>query len=465
MAKRIRFDKIIIIFIFLILLVTHLILIFHKSSPDPIDLILGRYSVLLAGLIIILFLIEVTFLYAFFKKYNFLKNIIFIVFPVILFCLILAEIFLRQFIAMGYIQSSRGNILDIYDKSTDERPFVLKKNYDTNVFDIEYKTQIHLNDIGIRDDRNIDQILSNDYRIMFMGDSFTFGWGVNYGERFCDLFNKYFLDKNAAAFSVGFADGNSPVDYEVFLRTQFDFFKPKVVVLGLCLLNDLVKNAVERILIKNENGEIISSSLKNLKVYNGLIVTSDFKQYNVENNSLFKTRVFLWNKFAVYRLFYRANNIMKNYLKSEFGKHDALDLPLYFLGDKFQPEFTETLESLYRIKRFLDERDCELIVFMIPTNFQISDYYIDGFDHEYDRELMQKSYEILEPQKSISQWLDAKNIKNIDPTLIFRKNDNKFNRLYYVLDGHWTCEGHKEVYNILAQYLIKNKMIPNDKRK
>ena len=113
----------------------------------------------------------------------------------------------------------------------------------------------------------------------------------------------------------------------------------------------------------------------------------------------------------------------------------------------------------------MDERDCELIVFMIPTNFQISDYYIDGFDHEYDRELMQKSYEILEPQKSISQWLDAKNIKNIDPTLIFRKNDNKFNRLYYVLDGHWTCEGHKEVYNILAQYLIKNKMIPNDKRK
>jgi hypothetical protein len=93
-----------------------------------------------------------------------------------------------------------------------------------------------VNELGFREDKLSDEILDDNYRrILFLGDSFTFGHGIRNGEdRFSDIIEKR-LNKNLQdneynyhIYNAG-VGGTEPRDWVPYLKTLLPVYKPQYV--------------------------------------------------------------------------------------------------------------------------------------------------------------------------------------------------------------------------------------------
>src|ERR1043166_9101147 len=101
----------------------------------------------------------------------------------------------------------------------------------------EYSTEVSNNSLGMRD-VEIGEKRPGEYRVAFLGDSFTWGVGVSYGERFTRV--SCITDPGIRPLNFG-VSGFSPVQYLFQLDRVFPL-KPDYVVLVFCLGNDLTDN-------------------------------------------------------------------------------------------------------------------------------------------------------------------------------------------------------------------------------
>lgn len=109
----------------------------------------------------------------------------------------------------------------------------LSHRWRTSEFDVTIRT----NSAGYREDF---EFRLADVEFAFMGDSFTFGHGVEVSERYTNMFSNRLKGRidPAHVVSLGRNDGFQPEHYEYFLRKHPDL-RPKFVVVGLYLGNDL----------------------------------------------------------------------------------------------------------------------------------------------------------------------------------------------------------------------------------
>lgn len=110
-----------------------------------------------------------------------------------------------------------------YENKKDGRAFGLVPNYRGNLTSPkgEYNVEIRTNNFGIRDDRRMDEILgTTGKKIMVMGDSFAFGYGVEYEEMFSTRLEKMLHKNNKSdvVFSTGFDNGWGTIQYEFYLK-------------------------------------------------------------------------------------------------------------------------------------------------------------------------------------------------------------------------------------------------------
>jgi len=112
------------------------------------------------------------------RKSSPLKSFLFTIF--IIFILFLSLEGLAR--AYSYIQNkSTKNILDTLPMAIAHptRIFELKPNYYQKYISPEFQTEIATNSDGLRDREHSIIKPKNTYRIVVLGDSMTFGWGVN----------------------------------------------------------------------------------------------------------------------------------------------------------------------------------------------------------------------------------------------------------------------------------------------
>jgi len=104
----------------------------------------------------------------------------------------------------------------------------------------EFKTRVITNNIGLRDHRDFSPDHSGTYRIAAIGDSFTYGWGVNNNETFPAVLEnilKTKTGKNLEIINFG-RPGDNPLGY---LRTFVGHTKrlnPDMVIMGIHPAND-----------------------------------------------------------------------------------------------------------------------------------------------------------------------------------------------------------------------------------
>ena len=288
----------------------------------------------------------------------------------------------------------------------------------------------------------------------------TFGYGVNDGERYSDLLNGILGDR-AIAFTSGYADGFSPVDYAGYLRSFYSYLRPDVVVIGFFPENDVVNDVVTRHVVRDDHGDIIETKLNGFSVADGFL-SADSGRRSGTARAAVRIKNWMWDTFAVYRLAEGTRNFVRYWLHPDLQN---TQLPSFFFGHPSnQQEIAITLGALDQMDRFLEARGKTLLVFFIPSNFQISQRYeasVTGRPgYRASSEQMATARQILEPQTSFSRWLLEKHIRYIDPTEEFIGAERQGVHLYFDYDGHLNRHGHALVAKLVEDYLLRDRMVP-----
>jgi lysophospholipase L1-like esterase len=102
---------------------------------------------------------------------------------------------------------------------------------------LEFSYEVDINDRGMRD-RPVGPKEPGTVRVAMLGDSFVWGVGAAYGERFTEVMER--LDPKLDVLNFG-VSGYSPVQYLLEIDNVLQL-KPDYVVVALCLGNDLSDN-------------------------------------------------------------------------------------------------------------------------------------------------------------------------------------------------------------------------------
>jgi hypothetical protein len=361
---------------------------------------------------------------------------------------------------------------NFFEKKTDGRAFGLKRDYSGRFVREEFDIKVETNGFGIRDPRSVYEIAASEKgKVLFMGDSFTFGYGVDYEHLYSTRFGEMAAnegERGYTAFSTGYDNGFGPVQQEFYLKKYFDLFEPDIVVLGFFMQNDLIDGRMIEVK-RGEADEVVGHELLNHRIVGGSLVDGVREGGLVDS-----VRGWIGRHFYTYHalaglpraLFITAMKV-KAVLASggNGGEPQGRAFgPAQFFIDPEQcgSSYVEAMESILEMDRFVKSRGKIFIVLFIPSNFQVSrEYhgYMASFDWGYDEGRMELAYEKAEPQKFIAEkYFDVKEVLYIDPTERFRKLE-EHKALYFNLDAHWTPQGHMEAARVLFEFMTSRAML------
>ena len=154
--------------------------------------------------------------------------------------------------------------------NSDHSEFTLRRNFKGPFImsAAAFESTVQTNSLGWRDDEPDDRL-----KVLVLGDSFVFGFGVNRGETIPDR-----LEVNTQGIdfvNLGFAAGRSPDSYATFLRYHKELQNlPIILIIFINDLNDMRSNVC-----LDKNGKTVSLSSsdclticnKNILIRNGII--------------------------------------------------------------------------------------------------------------------------------------------------------------------------------------------------
>lgn len=177
---------------------------------------------------------------------------------------------------------------DMYVKD-DQLCFKMKRNFSGYHVDPEFTVKIETNSKGLRD-REIAYPNDKDKcRILAIGDSFTFGNGVEDYQSFPKVLEAL-LNKKRDYYEVINAgvNGYGTDDELLFLKTEGYKYNPNIVILGFHVNNDIYDNLYPCV----------------VDVLNGFLVSKseiDIYRSNILKKSITDTKLFLRTNFHCYR--------------------------------------------------------------------------------------------------------------------------------------------------------------------
>lgn len=362
------------------------------------------------------------------------------------FILFLFEGYFRFFNPQLTILRAEKVSLQIYEPSN-YTPWKLKPNTQGNLipaYGNEYDVPVKINSIGLRDYEINQSELTSKSIIEFIGDSFTFGYGVyledTYHKKIESMLNKD--KKKFRTINLGFADGAYTTDIQyLYLKEKWPSFNPKIVVLGYYVGNDILD-------FEKHNWTKQDANL------NPLTITSNF--YYVDD----KSRLRKWFEIEVHKGFlYKMDRILSKYshiwvfLKRAYIGLFLVDpVPNHLINypEGYNKNLLKSERMLNQINKLTKSYNTTLIVLLIPTKTQILDS-----DWEIYKKFYGPNVNRFNPQYNIITFCKNKNIRCIDllPEFLGKKD------LYFKKEGHWNEKGHALAAQILYEYLVENKLV------
>lgn len=334
------------------------------------------------------------------------------------FSIFFIEILLRLF----YPQISICKINYEWRSDDPVLPYVPKPNYHgrmilKNQLNVDFTTNSggfrNLKDYAIEKPKNAK-------RIIFIGDSFVFGWGVKDDEVFTYLLENNFnkKSKNTKVEIINAAVYGYDIDEYRILFDRILKYEPDIIFLGYCLENDF-----------------------NFTVRKEGVITEELR---AERKSLVRFIRETINNLHIVAL-------VRDRLYITFPKIRSLMISLGINNkrDIFLKKYPETLNRLLienekilsHMQGICSERGIKFVVLLIPLKEQV-----------YCREALNKfsEFDAERPNQVLAEILKRNNIEYIDllPELFEQSKISK-DGLYFDTDPHWTRYGHKIVAGML----------------
>lgn len=340
-------------------------------------------------------------------------------------------------------------------------PFTVIPNLNTTHlgYTREFKNIVHTNNAGFRGQENVSEIKpSGVYRILVLGDSMTFGWGVEDKETFSAV-----LERNLNVFAKttnkdfkfevlngGFIGGYGQDGFYAYYNSFGQKFQPDMVIVSLFPYNDFSDMA-------NTEWEKTDQD--------GMPTVVRLPDTVIKYGRLAKSRPTEW-KFAIpgFRNSHLAILLMRALEKYSPGAVDKLKKILDV--DTSTPKVSQEqskdcvdenkcnevlLESKRKLKFVFAGMNRSVIrsgvflALMIPDPQEVSRY--SGLIGEKKEAKLSSAV----PQKEFRGFFEKEGISYIDalPSL----SDKKTERYFYERDGHLNVRGHGRVAESLFRYL------------
>jgi hypothetical protein len=309
----------------------------------------------------------------------------------------------------------------------------IKKNYSYQWITDEFNVLVKTNAKGLRE--NFEVIYSS-IKILFFGDSFTFGHGVNNEERFSKVFAGMLDGYNQNQIvNFSYKNGFQPEHYEFILKNVTEI-RPNKLIIGLYLGNDLFADIQEtkynfqnnklelpyRLIL--EKGQFLTNPLKHARPW------------------LYLSKYSYTGKLII-KLINRTH--FRTYLYNDgFAGVNAPNPKDLELGN-INLKNNRAIKSLIRINKIIKDRQGELFVLLIPQNFYFSDF--NPHIHPSLRNDLPAVRSNKNLKKTILKFCVDNNINCIDPSATLTASD------YFFKDGHWNANGHLKVGKLLFEKL------------
>jgi len=314
------------------------------------------------------------------------------------------------------------------------------------------KTQIEINSKGMRDKSYDYKKPEGIKRIVVLGDSFTWGYGVEEKNIFTEILEDELL-KNIQVINMGVSGyGN---DQELlFLKKDGIRYDPDLVVVAFYIGNDITNNIntaqynhpKPMYVLDNEDNKLI---LTNIPVPQ----KEEWMEVEVKNNDNVTLLLFFKRFMAHHSHAYafisdrivHSQNLLNLFKK--IGIADKRTMPRGEQALKHQLELNYTGWELTRailkeIDTVVKTNNAKTFVVIIPTREQVS----KNWDSEINGALVDFGKE--------------NNITVLDLLPEFREHAQSDEQLYFKIDGHWNANGHKLAAELIYDKLVEEELIP-----
>jgi len=327
--------------------------------------------------------------------------------------------------------------------------YSVKRNYEQIFRSDEFYTVVKTNNLGWREsfDYNHEEI-----DIAFVGDSFTFGHGVNEGERYSD-WTRMSLSPDYFVANFSPANGSAPVSQYLYLLQNQELL-PKHLVVGLFAWNDLREDMSDTKMIHDAFGSPIKTESLSSKVRrDGFIVAKNASDEpdpawkNLLRSTNFGSLILLsWHRLEL--------SLLRDSREASGVTLSSNSPKTLFEDGVFDATALESLQYVARLKDLVEHRGGNITVLYIPASYRVGYYpyfceYISGFTEDQCKALRTTNG----IGESIADWCRRNDVQCLDPTNEFRSLEASGRHLYFPKDGHWNEEGHRSAGSIISEYL------------
>ena len=311
----------------------------------------------------------------------------------------------------------------------------------------EYENIAHIDQWGGRQTENLRDPVSSEF-VPFLGDSFTFGVGVEDREVFVNLLKKrlgyQFLNLGVP--------GSCIVNHEDIISFRHQQLgEPSVYIFSFFIGNDLT-NLFEYSPDKDNHAQ--ATRLKPLRGEKSTQILEMVNDFVRQNKFLRKVYFIQFIKSKLLILYNR-------YLASQ-GIIRRMDDEIFHViqDDKYFSEMLKFLDvQLENLVQLSQDLHFQPVFVLIPDKHQIDAHLLNDKIKYYGLELDQVKIELL--NETLGKKLDNLRIPSIDILGCLRRFYQEAGnpKLYYVLDNHLTAEGHEAVAQCLEDPL--NQILSN----
>lgn len=330
----------------------------------------------------------------------------------------------------------------------------------TEEFDVIYA----INEHGLRDVSFEYQKPENAFRILFLGDSFTYGTGVNLQDTFVKQFERM-ISKQSEGYKIQTINAGVPayglILEDLYLKSKGVELEPDLVVVNLSMTDFFDERRLSKIAKKNQSGQIIAVAGPKIKQYLPDTLHNFFKKQSFIYNFFLKKQEDLWKlkERTVARLKGREvpqHASQEPVFSQEDPDKDTFAITRDIDNQLFDELFEPVAQRLVSIKKFLDERDITMILVVIPNGHQVDkNQWVEG---RKTMKLEEESYsdKVFE---ELEKFANDNEIQIINTTDNLREHARDFpgEKLFFDYDGHLMPLGNK----IVAEMIFEMTDLPN----
>lgn len=268
-------------------------------------------------------------------------------------------------------------------------------------------------------------------RILAMGDSFTFGVGVDAEDAWPAVLERQLgsADDDPVRVRNGGVGGYGPLRSERLLIARQAAWEPQVVVHAVYVGNDLEDCRPETFLEipRIADGRMLAD------------VKSPF------------TRVRFWLRVHSHLYAFLRDQLYDLYQRTPFAEG------LRYLDPVGLSEWPEAMrkdtlpaavDAIRRIAGWARERDVRYLVVLVPVKYQVLDEAWAAYRKRW--RLPEAAFDRDHAQRVLAEMLEAEGIEHVDLLPSFRAASDA-RALYYPVDAHWTPAGHRAAAALIRE--------------